>query len=62
MKKLMMTLALAMTMSMAANAQVNPTGCQQKKECCKKQCDKKQCDKKQCDKKAGTCCKKQEKK
>ena len=86
MKKLMMTLDLAMTMSMAANAQVNPTGCQQKKECCKKQgdkkdckkdckmaaeckkqcdkkqCDKKQCDKKQCDKKAGTCCKKQEKK
>ena len=57
MKKLMMTLALAMTMSMAANAQVNPTGCQQKKECCKKQGDKKQCDKK-----AGTCCKKQEKK
>ena len=48
----------------------------QKKECCKKQGDKKdckkdckmaaeckkQCDKKQCDKKAGTCCKKQEKK
>lgn len=68
MKKLMMTLALAMTMGMAANAQVPATGCQQKKECCKKQgdktCDKKDCKKsdeckKQCAKKADGCCKKQ---